>query len=171
MKNTIILLIFNILIFVSCSPRQKPTEIQNFESKVKYLINDSIKFWEVPANNMLAKYLGLYFSSDGTCDEYYVDMEGKRQFYYPYPILYDPLRYKICKDSLFVIFGDCKLERCKHYRFKIEKLTQDTLDVILNFNGGAIPYSYFTPKDQHTKPKFFYELYPNDKSKWPYGTY
>jgi len=171
MKTLDFFLVFTILIYTSCSPTKKPSENQNFESQAKYLTNDSVKFWEVQANNVLAKYLGLYFSSDGTCDEYHVDMEGNRQFYYPYPILDEPLRYKICKDSLFVIFGDCKLERCKHYRFKIVKLTQDSLDVILNFNGRSVLYSYCAPKDQYTKPKFFYELYPNDKSKWPYGTY
>jgi len=147
MKNTIPFLIFMILICASCSQTQKPAEIPNFESKVKYLTNDSIKFWEIYANGVSALYLGLYFSSDGTCGEYHVDKEGNRQFYY-YPdlIMEEPLRYKLCKDSLFVIFGDCNLERCKHYRFKIVKLTQEGLDLILNFNGGNIPYSYFYTK-------------------------
>jgi len=169
MKNTIFLLIYLIAI-ISCSRSQKHAGNQYFKLKIKNLTNDSVKFWEAHTTGIYS--IGLYFSSDGTCDEYFVDKDGNRQFNFYGDIIMDkPFTYKLNKDSLFVIVGGCALERCKYHKFKIMKLTQERLDVILKIAGDSVPYSYFVPQDQRTKPKFWYELYPNNKTKWPYGTY
>jgi len=170
MKSTIFFLFF-IIVIASCSQTNKHVENQNFEFQIKYLTNDSTKFWETYSFTVNS-YVGFYFASDGTCDEYLVDQDGNRQFYFYGDIDIDkPLSFKIQKDSLFIFLNGCELERCKEYRFKIIKLTQERLDAILNFNGKLIPYTYIVPNDQRTKPKFWDELYPNDTSKWPFGTY
>jgi hypothetical protein len=145
----------------------------------KYLTNDSIKFWQTypPIQKMC---LGLYFSKDGTCDEYNIDDNHNRMFRYYYDVIINkPLLFKINKDSLKIYDGDCLLERCCFHRYKILKLSSDSLiiqktDRYLSdstFQEENIIYHYFPSKDQHTKPKFWYELYPHDQSRWPYGTY
>ena len=177
MKNTLFFLLF-ILTSNSCFG-STPTTNYNQLSLLKYLTNDSIKFWQTypPIQKMC---LGFYFSKDSICDEYYIDENQNRMFMCYYDVIMDkPFIFRITKDSLKIYNGGCLLERCCFHRYKILKLSSDSLIIqetsryLLDsiFREEIITHRYFPSKDQHTKPKFWYELYPHDKSKWPYGTY
>jgi len=179
MKREIFILCCSI-ISISCTSVKHDANVPNFELKSKYLTNDSIKFWETYSNVLNYKCRGMYFSSNGVCDEYDVDSNRKRIVrFYDDIIVNKPLHYKISNDSLFIYVDGCFLEHCKIQRYKIVKLTHDILIVQRTFQKEetisgtleTIVQSYSPAKDQHTKPKFWYELYPHDKSKWPYGTY
>lgn len=154
MENIRFIFIYVIMMYMSCTPAPKRTG-NSIESNIKYLTNDSIKYWETYSNAVHPQCIGLFFGADGTCDEYNVDLEGKRQFNFYGDIVMDkPLAYNLHKDSLFVFYHGCKLERCKYLKFNIVKLTSGRLDVILNLDGKSYARTYFASKDQHTKPKY-----------------
>jgi hypothetical protein len=142
-----------------------------------YLTNDSVKFWQTDAIcDESGSCYGLYFAKDSTCEEYFIDKNDKRVFKCYYDIIVSkPFHYKLTKDSLKAYNGGCSLERCSFLRYKILKLTNDSLVVqetyILFKNKYTDTLRYFRSKDQYVKPKYWYELYPDDKSKWPHGTY
>jgi len=171
-----------ILIFILGSCSCKNNNIMEITTKrmYSYLTNDSIKFWESypPIQNHC---LGLYFAKNGICDEFSVDNKGLRMFLsYGDVIMDKPFHFKIAHDSLYMYVNNCFSNHCKIHRYKILKLAQDTLVLLDTYQKEFIGFStneithvnyYYPAKDQSTKPKFWHELYPYDKSKWPYGTY
>ncbi|MDP4203734.1 MAG: hypothetical protein Q8861_13695 [Bacteroidota bacterium] len=169
--NKIIIVIVSALFLVSCFSEKKNTDENKYDMKA-YLTNNSIKFWETYSSFVAPMCIGLYLSSDFTCDEYSVDEKGNRQCYFYGDIIMErPFTYKLSKDSLIIYIKGCELDRCKRYKFRINKLTTNRMDVQFMIENKLCFRSYYAAKDQKTKPKFWYELYPNDKSKWPYGTY
>ncbi len=177
MKNILFCLLF-VMSFNSCFA-SKSSESKNQLFPLKYLTNNSTKFWQTypPIQKMC---LGLYFSKDSTCDEYFIDDNQNRMFMYYNDVIIDkPLLYRMTKDSLKIYDGGCLLEHCCFHRYKILKLSSDSLIIQESSKylsdsisrEEVIIHRYFPSNDQHTKPKYWYELYPHDKSRWPYGTY
>jgi hypothetical protein len=176
---SILLLIMQTLSCVSVNHVQNKA---NPSQSLAYLTNNSIKFWETYPN-FTGESIGLYFCSNGICDEYNIDDNHKRIFrFYGDCIMEKPFHFKLRYDSLYMYVNGCYLPHCVIHGYKIIKITQDSLILQETFTkndlgllvGDSIyvnNYFYFPAKNQHTKPKFWYQLYPHDKSRWPYGSY
>jgi hypothetical protein len=140
---------------------------------IKYLTEDSVKYWELEFDN---NYQGIYFTREGSCGDYYIDDNNKRISENHSDLIEKiPLSYRITRDSLKICFKNCSMEPCCFFRYKILKLTRDSLIVRTKnvFYGIDTVYEkivishYHSSKDQRTKPQFIIEAYPNDKSRWP----
>jgi len=167
-------LLLSSIILASCGILNNREKNNNNNISFTNLTNDSIKFWETstPIKNTR---LGLYFSKDGTCDEYEIDQNQIRKIdYYGDLILSKdkPFHFKLERDSLNMYIGEYSKAHFRLEWFKILKLTNDSLVVqetfgtnkLINDKPWTAIYRYSVSRDQHTKPEYFQESNPYEKN-------
>lgn len=173
MKKKFVIILLFLLSVASCS-LHKGNAIPSLDSlRIKYLTNDSIKFWELEFDN---DYTGIYFTRSGICDDYYIDDNNKRISENHSDLVEKiPLSYRITRDSLKICFKNCSVEPCCFYQYKLLKLTKDSLIIQLKYVSqgidtvyeNSVVSNYYPSKDQHKRPLYVKEAYPDDKSRWP----
>ncbi len=137
---------------------------------IRLLSGNRVKYWDLCKQNNSRFFYGCSFSRKGIYDEYEIDENNKRvNVFYGDIIVNKPFRYKLVEDTICVY--ELKLLVGKYV---IIKLTVDSL-VMAEFRSGnnnfdSVMY-FIKSKNQKSVPRYWFELYPNDKSKWPNGTY
>lgn len=158
--NKILVIAICISFFYYCNTLREKSVNRNkrFDNPIykKILTNDSIKYWDA-----LWGY-GWCVGNDSSLLEYTYSYDDKRIFVDYNDIFVDSIKWKIKEDTLIKVFG-----LCTSYKYKIIKLTMDTL-IVLDMRREWLRDTLFFTKssDQISLPIEGSVLSP-DTSKWP----